>query len=76
MVNDKWLYTMPQTTITHLPSVGSDHNPLLMELVVRHENNGRYFKFLQCSIDNNSFMGTVKECCDRETTGDPMWVLH
>ncbi|KAG5595248.1 hypothetical protein H5410_036480 [Solanum commersonii] len=27
MVNDKWLETMPQTTITHLPSVGSDHCP-------------------------------------------------
>lgn len=34
MVNDKWLTTMPQTTITHLPSVGSDHSPLLMEMVV------------------------------------------
>ena len=25
MVNDKWLERMPQTNITHLPSVGSDH---------------------------------------------------
>ncbi|XP_055835240.1 uncharacterized protein LOC129903721 [Solanum dulcamara] len=29
MVNDKWLEVMPQTTITHLPTVGSDHCPLL-----------------------------------------------
>ncbi|KAG5580304.1 hypothetical protein H5410_050931 [Solanum commersonii] len=26
---------MPQTTITHLPSVGSDHCPLLMEMIPR-----------------------------------------
>ncbi|KAK4707018.1 hypothetical protein R3W88_033432 [Solanum pinnatisectum] len=35
MVNDKWLQNMPQTTITHLPSVGSDHRPLLMEMNTR-----------------------------------------
>ncbi|XP_015162434.1 uncharacterized protein [Solanum tuberosum] len=33
MVNDKWLEVMPQTTVEHLPSVGSDHSPLLMEMV-------------------------------------------
>ncbi|KAH0737822.1 hypothetical protein KY290_036527 [Solanum tuberosum] len=27
MTNDKWLEHMPQTTITHLPALGSDHNP-------------------------------------------------
>ncbi|XP_049378372.1 uncharacterized protein LOC125843202 [Solanum stenotomum] len=35
MTNNKWLEHMPQTTITHLPAVGSDHNPLLMEIAVR-----------------------------------------
>ncbi|XP_049386507.1 uncharacterized protein LOC125850697 [Solanum stenotomum] len=38
MVNDKWLELMPQTTITHLPSVGSYHCPLLMEMEVRLEH--------------------------------------
>ena len=32
MVNDKWLECMPQTTISNLPAVGSDHCPLLMEM--------------------------------------------
>ncbi|XP_069150536.1 uncharacterized protein [Solanum lycopersicum] len=31
VVNDNWLDKMPSTNITHLPSVGSDHCPLLME---------------------------------------------
>ncbi|XP_049347584.1 uncharacterized protein LOC125812144 [Solanum verrucosum] len=39
MVNDKWLDLMPQTTITHLPSVGSDHCPLLMEMEKKISGN-------------------------------------
>ncbi|XP_015159686.1 uncharacterized protein [Solanum tuberosum] len=33
MVNDKWLEVMPQTTIENLSSVGSDHTPMLMEMI-------------------------------------------
>lgn len=33
LVNDSWLEKMPQTTITHLSSIGSDHCPLLLEML-------------------------------------------
>ncbi|KAK4721510.1 hypothetical protein R3W88_011743 [Solanum pinnatisectum] len=46
MVNDTWLQNMPHTTITHLPSVGSDHCPLLMEMNSRPDNHIKYFRFL------------------------------
>lgn len=61
MVHDKWLVCMPQTTITHLPSVGSDHCPLYLEMKVRLDKKIKYFKFLHCWT---------------ETSGDPMWKLH
>lgn len=35
LVNHKWLDKMPQTTINHLTSVGSDHCPLLLEMSIR-----------------------------------------
>ncbi|KAG5606082.1 hypothetical protein H5410_027574 [Solanum commersonii] len=76
MVNDKWLETMPQTTIEHLSSVGSDHNPLLMEMVRNNENYIKYFKFLHCWVDNANFMETVRKCWEREVIGNPMWQLH
>ncbi|KAK4706685.1 hypothetical protein R3W88_033751 [Solanum pinnatisectum] len=76
MVNDKWLEAMPQTTIEHLSSVGSDHNPLLLEMVRKNESHIKYFKFLHCWVDNDSFMETVQKCWDREVTGKPMWQLH
>ncbi|KAK4729617.1 hypothetical protein R3W88_022605 [Solanum pinnatisectum] len=48
LANDTWLEKMPQTTITHLPTVGSDHCPLLMEMCLKEEHHIKYFKFLNC----------------------------
>ncbi|WMV13566.1 hypothetical protein MTR67_006951 [Solanum verrucosum] len=39
--SDQQQEKMPQTTITHLPSVGSDHCPLLMEMTARVEDHIR-----------------------------------
>ncbi|KAG5580340.1 hypothetical protein H5410_050967 [Solanum commersonii] len=74
MVNDKWLEVMPQTTIEHLSSVGSDHNPLLMEMVRKNENHIKYFKFLHCWVDNANFMETVRKCWERVVTGNDVWI--
>lgn len=76
MVNDKWLEIMPHTSITHLPSVGSDHCPLLMEVQEIPHSNIRYFKFLHCWTDNQTFLDTVRECWNGDTTGNPMWTFH
>ncbi|KAH0717174.1 hypothetical protein KY285_013205 [Solanum tuberosum] len=73
MVNDKWLEIMPQTNISHLPSVGSDHTPLLMEMTVNDNQGIKYFKFLQCWVDNDSFMDTVTSYWNKEVHGNPMW---
>ncbi|KAK4733784.1 hypothetical protein R3W88_008045 [Solanum pinnatisectum] len=55
MANDQWLQNMPQTTITHLSSVGSDHCPLLMEMNTRVDTHIKYFRFLNCWTDQPSF---------------------
>ncbi|KAG5600548.1 hypothetical protein H5410_031918 [Solanum commersonii] len=65
MANDKWLEHIPHTSITHLPSVGSDHCPILMEINARIEN-----------ADQPSFLDTVKGCWNRSVEGDPMWNFH
>ncbi|KAK4707383.1 hypothetical protein R3W88_033072 [Solanum pinnatisectum] len=62
MVNDKWLEVMPQTTVEHLSSVGSDHTPLLLEMIRKSDRHIKYFKFLHCWVDNDSFMETVQNC--------------
>jgi len=76
MVNDKWLETMPQTTITHLPSVGSDHCPLLLEMNMRQDQVTKYFKFLNYWTENPNFFATVQTCWKREFSSNSMWSLH
>ncbi|KAH0705908.1 hypothetical protein KY285_010432 [Solanum tuberosum] len=49
-------------------TVGSDHSPLLMEMVRKNENHIKYFKFLHCWMDNANFMETVRKCWEREVT--------
>ena len=64
---------MPQTTITHLSATGSDHYPLLMEMVSTASDYIKYFRFLNCWVDNPHFMETVKtwwEKSDRSVCGD------
>lgn len=75
MVNDRWLEIMPQTIITHLSSVGSDHCPLLMDMVARQEKAIRYFKFLHFWVENQNFRSVVQNCWSRNIQGNPMWVF-
>ncbi|KAG5605800.1 hypothetical protein H5410_027292 [Solanum commersonii] len=76
MVNDSWLEKMPQTTITHLPSVGSDHCPLLMEMTDREEEHIKYFKFLNCWTDQPNFNDIVRACWEKPVEGNNMWRFH
>ncbi|KAH0674028.1 hypothetical protein KY284_025115 [Solanum tuberosum] len=76
LVTDAWLEKMPQTTITHLPSVGSDHCPLLMEMNAREDDHIKYFKFLNCWTDQPNFLDIVKACWDRNVKGNNMWKFH
>ncbi|XP_049378369.1 uncharacterized protein LOC125843198 [Solanum stenotomum] len=76
MVNDKWLEVMPQTTIENLSYVGSDHTPLLMEMIRANESHIKYFKFIHFWVENVTFMKTVQQCWEKEVSGNPMRRLH
>ena len=62
MVNDSWFESMPQTTITHISSTGSDHCLLLMEMISKESNYTKYFKFLNFLVDSPHFMETAQTC--------------
>ncbi|KAK4706446.1 hypothetical protein R3W88_033995 [Solanum pinnatisectum] len=76
LANDAWLEKMPQTTITHLPSVGSDHCPLLMGMKAAKNDHTRYFKFLNFWTDQFNFLDIVKACWERKVEGNNMWRFH
>ena len=48
------------TTITHLSTNGSDHCPLLIEMVSTITDQIKYFRFLNCWVDNPHFTDTIK----------------
>lgn len=76
VVNDTWIESMPQTTITHLPSTRSHHSRHLMELIAIDKDYTKYHKFLNCWVDNPSFMNTVKTFWEREVEGNVIWKFH
>ena len=65
LINNNWVETMPQTTITHLPSTYSYHCPLLLEITNNEGSHTKYLKFLNCLVDSPIFLGIVKDCWDR-----------
>ena len=73
MVNNPLLEKIPQTTITYMSATGSDKCPLFMETVSTTTDHIKYFRFLNCWVDNPHFMETVKtwwEKSDRSVCGD------
>ncbi|XP_055802575.1 uncharacterized protein LOC129871641 [Solanum dulcamara] len=76
MVNDAWLESMPVTTLNHLASTGSDHCSLLLECIERQSNIIKYFKFLNCWVENDNFLATVKVCWERLVDGNPMRTFY
>ncbi|XP_018633707.1 uncharacterized protein [Nicotiana tomentosiformis] len=76
MVNDNWLISFPATTISHLSSIGFDHNPLLMEMNIRQDTSKKYFKFLNCWVENEGFIPLVHEVWNQEVRGNAMWIVH
>ncbi|WMV50080.1 hypothetical protein MTR67_043465, partial [Solanum verrucosum] len=76
LVNDSWLEKMPQTTITNLSSIGSDHCPLLLKMVAKEEEHTKYFKFVNCWANHPNFFDMVKSCWERKVEGNNMWRFH
>lgn len=71
LIFDLWLEKMSLTTITHLPFLGFDCCPLLLEMKERQKNYIKYFKFLNCWVENPTFLSTVEACWQRPYDGKP-----
>lgn len=76
MVSDKLLEIMPLTTNTHLPTVGSDHCHLLMEMTTKTDNIFKYFRFLNCWVNQPDFIEVVQNCWNIPVQGNAMWIFH
>ncbi|KAG5580308.1 hypothetical protein H5410_050935 [Solanum commersonii] len=48
----------------------------LWDKLIQDEQHIKYFKFLHCWTESDTFMNTVEECWSRTVQGNPMWRLH
>lgn len=76
LINDNWLENMPESTITHLFTTGSDHCPLLLEIINNEGNHTEFFKFLNCWVDKHNILGSVKTFWEREVKRNSMLRFH
>ena len=45
-----------------------------MEMSDNKDSVIKYFKFLNCWTENESFLKTVENCWKRKVVGNPMWI--
>ncbi|XP_031124242.1 uncharacterized protein LOC116026955 [Ipomoea triloba] len=58
----EWRLNFPNAIVNHLPMINSDHSPLLISCIPRHEFNGeRKFKFNMAWTTHVDFQRCVKE---------------
>ncbi|XP_070045615.1 uncharacterized protein [Nicotiana tomentosiformis] len=76
IVNNKWLTLFPAITVTYLASARSNYYPLLMEMHMRQETGRRYFKFLNCLVENDTFMPLIHRDWNMNVNGSEMWIFH
>ncbi|KAL1178795.1 hypothetical protein V6Z11_A03G118300, partial [Gossypium hirsutum] len=60
--NNTWCTLFPNSLVTHLPRLKSDHSPLKLSLMpALHSSQGRPFRFLAGWVEHPAFSDFVKE---------------
>ncbi|KAK8600002.1 hypothetical protein V6N12_049864 [Hibiscus sabdariffa] len=61
IANSWWISKFPDSQITHLDQIGSDHRPLLLQLSsVRPSNQNRPFRFIAAWQDHPNFLEVLQ----------------
>lgn len=62
LCNENWKYVHPDSFITYLPRINSDHNPLLLSLFTNHQLSPalKPFRFHLLWCDHPGFINPVK----------------
>ncbi|XP_026439305.1 uncharacterized protein LOC113337993 [Papaver somniferum] len=74
-MNDKWISVLPQTRVTNLGRIYSDHNPLLVKCFHYERNVNIPYKFLRCWQLNPDFKKVLADCWSHGVKGSPSFVV-
>lgn len=75
VANSDWPSLYPHTTIHHLPVIGSDHNPLLLNTSTDN-NHPKPFRFELMWLDDKTCYNTVHTSWNKPVFGSPPFKLH
>ncbi|KAK9942661.1 hypothetical protein M0R45_008314 [Rubus argutus] len=75
LINDDWLLAWPESCVTHLTRIGSDHCPLLFEHCPILEKRQRSFKFEAFWADDEECLPLIEENWSNTTssTNQDLW---
>lgn len=69
LVNEEWLLRWPDSSLTHLARMGSDHNPLLFNTSLATKKDKPIFRFDVNWADDDEAKHIVEEYCWTSTPG-------
>ncbi|XP_026458433.1 uncharacterized protein LOC113358938 [Papaver somniferum] len=69
LANDDWIAIFPNTTITNLLAIGSDHHPILLNSNPHSKNGKIPFKFFGPWLDHEDCRKIIAECWKKYTHG-------
>ncbi|XP_026439116.1 uncharacterized protein LOC113337708 [Papaver somniferum] len=69
LANDDWLSIYPNTTITNMLAIGSDHQPILLNSNPHWKNGKIPFKFFGPWLDHDDCRKIIPDCWKKITPG-------
>lgn len=73
--NNEWISLFPYSSIFHLPAIGSDHNPIILNTSI-DSLCPKPFRFESMWLDDITCFETVNAGWNKLVTGSPTFKLH
>ncbi|XP_026399652.1 uncharacterized protein LOC113295538 [Papaver somniferum] len=74
-INDKWVSVLPQTRVTNLGRVYSDHTPILLNCFHLEKKLNILYKFFKCWQLNPDFKDVLSNSWSKQLKGSPSFIV-
>ncbi|KAH0672389.1 hypothetical protein KY290_024630 [Solanum tuberosum] len=62
LVNGEWMLMFPQLEVHVMDPKFPDHSPLRVQIAMENYEYPKPFRFLNCIVDHEEFLGLCREC--------------
>ncbi|XP_026400225.1 uncharacterized protein LOC113296103 [Papaver somniferum] len=75
LATESWLLLYPNTTISNMLAIGSDHHPILLNSNPSWQSGRISFKFFGPWLDHKDWRNIIAECWRRDLTGSSAYII-